>query len=195
MLNWANKFNIFCYLDNQGYSDESYECLLAVNAVQSITDRSSFKEVDNFLSASKAWSFGHLSYGLKAELHQLPFSKKDRIGFPHFFFFQPEVLISLRKNELTIHASNPREVYNQIMTELSGIEYEKQQIDFKHGISKEEYLSIIHQLQARILRGDCYEINFCQEFFFGKRFDKAPCGFSKFIGAVTNPFFSILSSG
>lgn len=165
MLNWANKFNIFCYLDNQGYSDESYECLLAVNAVQSITDRSSFKEVDNFLSASKAWSFGHLSYGLKAELHQLPFSKKDRIGFPHFFFFQPEVLISLRKNELTIHASNPREVYNQIMTEHSGIEYEKQQIDFKHGISKEEYLSIIHQLQARILRGDCYEINFCQEFF------------------------------
>ena len=35
----------------------------------------------------------------------------------------------------------------------------------KAGISKEEYISIIKQLKKHILRGDCYEINFCQEFF------------------------------
>ena len=32
-------------------------------------------------------------------------------------------------------------------------------------ISKDEYLQTIAQLQKHILRGDCYEINFCQEFF------------------------------
>lgn len=32
-------------------------------------------------------------------------------------------------------------------------------------IPKEKYLQTIEQLQKHILRGDCYEINFCQEFF------------------------------
>jgi para-aminobenzoate synthetase component 1 len=31
--------------------------------------------------------------------------------------------------------------------------------------SREEYLGTVNRLQAHILRGDCYEINFCQEFF------------------------------
>jgi para-aminobenzoate synthetase component 1 len=32
-------------------------------------------------------------------------------------------------------------------------------------IPKPDYIRIIQQLQQHILRGDCYEINFCQEFF------------------------------
>jgi para-aminobenzoate synthetase component 1 len=32
-------------------------------------------------------------------------------------------------------------------------------------ISKEEYLNLIGKLQQHILAGDCYEINYCQEFF------------------------------
>jgi para-aminobenzoate synthetase component 1 len=32
-------------------------------------------------------------------------------------------------------------------------------------LSKQEYTGIIDQLRQHILRGDCYEINFCQEFF------------------------------
>ncbi|HNF29742.1 MAG TPA: anthranilate synthase component I family protein, partial [Chitinophagaceae bacterium] len=35
----------------------------------------------------------------------------------------------------------------------------------KPKISKEEYIKCIHQLKQHIQRGDCYEINFCQEFF------------------------------
>jgi para-aminobenzoate synthetase component 1 len=32
-------------------------------------------------------------------------------------------------------------------------------------MGREEYIGIIQKLQQHILRGDCYEINFCQEFF------------------------------
>ena len=32
-------------------------------------------------------------------------------------------------------------------------------------MSKEEYLSVIENLRQHILHGDCYEINYCQEFF------------------------------
>ncbi len=31
--------------------------------------------------------------------------------------------------------------------------------------SKPEYIGIIEQLKQHILRGDCYEINFCQQFY------------------------------
>ena len=165
MLNWTKRFNIFCFLDNQQYSNEGYELLLAVNAVRFIDDHSSFKEVDNFLCETKAWSFGHLSYSLKNQLHQLPAGKKDRIGFPDFFFFQPEILIVLKKKELTIHAQKPDDIFAQLINEPEFIQEQAEEINLKQGIQKEEYLSIIKQIQARILRGDCYEINFCQEFF------------------------------
>ena len=33
------------------------------------------------------------------------------------------------------------------------------------GFRPEDYISIVKKLQQHILRGDCYEINFCQEFF------------------------------
>ena len=164
MLNWAKRFNIFCYLDSQQYNSDGYECLLAVNALRFIDDRSSFKDIDKFLEGSNAWSFGHLSYSLKNNLHHLTNAKKDRIGFPDFFFFQPEILIVLQKDELLIYASKPDEVFLQLSSEIA-IGHERALVDLKQGISKKEYLSIVQQLQAHILRGDCYEINFCQEFF------------------------------
>ncbi|MBC7722420.1 MAG: anthranilate synthase component I family protein, partial [Pedobacter sp.] len=39
------------------------------------------------------------------------------------------------------------------------------QLFIKPRITKETYLQIIQQIKAHILRGDCYEINFCQEFY------------------------------
>ena len=38
-------------------------------------------------------------------------------------------------------------------------------INIEARISKEEYISTIEKLLAHIKRGDCYEINYCQEFF------------------------------
>ena len=38
-------------------------------------------------------------------------------------------------------------------------------VTIQNRISKEEYIQTVQQLRQHILRGDCYEINFCQEFF------------------------------
>ncbi|HEY4335717.1 MAG TPA: chorismate-binding protein, partial [Puia sp.] len=38
-------------------------------------------------------------------------------------------------------------------------------IQFTPRFTREEYLSTVEALRRHILRGDCYEINFCQEFF------------------------------
>jgi para-aminobenzoate synthetase component 1 len=164
MLNWAKRFNIFCYLDNQQYSNEDYECLLAVNAFRSIDDRSSFEKIDNFL-LGESWAFGHLSYSLKAQLLQLPGEKKDRISFPHFYFFQPEFLLLLKKDQLIIEAENAGEVYRAIMGQEDTPSEKKEALLLQQTVTKEQYIRLIEQLKAHILRGDCYEINFCQEFF------------------------------
>lgn len=166
MLNWANRFNIFCYLDNQQYNNGAYECLLAVNPLRFIDDRSSYKEIDNFLSHSHGWTFGHLSYSLVRQLHPAANIKNDRIGFPDFFFFEPEVLILLKKDCLIINAPFADEVFIQLNAELEEIEKPAvQSLVLKQAITKEKYISILQHLKAHILRGDCYEINFCQEFF------------------------------
>src|SRR5215217_3136785 len=130
MLNWAKRFNIFCYLDNQQYSNEGYECLLAVNAIGFIDDTSSFNEVDDFLS-DPSWCFGHLSYSLKDQLLQSPVIKKDRIGFPQFYFFQPEFLFLLKKDELIIQAKNADDIYNEVLSEELVIEEENNSIVLK----------------------------------------------------------------
>jgi para-aminobenzoate synthetase component 1 len=62
-------------------------------------------------------------------------------------------------------------------------------------ISREEYIRIIKQLQQHILRGDCYEINFCQE-FFAEHVDIDPlqvyCSLSN---TSPNPFAAFYKTG
>lgn len=187
MLNWAKQFNIFCYMDSQQYSTDGYECLLAVNAFRFIDDQSSFIEINNFLKAATAWSFGHLAYSLKNNLQQNNNAKKDRIGFPDFFFFQPEILLVLKRNELQIYALDPNEVFFQLNNETI-IANDNVAIDLQQGISKREYLSIVQKLQAHILRGDCYEINFCQEFFADKAYINAAGLFQSLLQLSPTPF-------
>ena len=46
----------------------------------------------------------------------------------------------------------------------------------KSRFSKEEYKETIQKLQQHILRGDCYEINFCQEFYSDACCDRSIIG-------------------
>ena len=45
------------------------------------------------------------------------------------------------------------------------IDHRPSTIETKSRISKEEYISTIEKLLTHIKRGDCYEINYCQEFY------------------------------
>jgi para-aminobenzoate synthetase component I len=169
MLNWAKQFNIFCYLDNQQYSFQPhyYECLLAAGSRASISsDAGDFTGLDQFLTKHKDWCFGHLSYGLKNNLHGLTDFKSDPIGFPGYYFFIPEVVLFIKDDQLCIHASSPENIYFQIIQQEAN---QKQQfhttLSIQQRLTQSEYLQTIRRLQQHILRGDCYEINFCQEFY------------------------------
>src|SRR5690606_14143028 len=72
MLNWANRFNICCLLDNQQYQlpHHSFECLLAAGAssLLSVPAGNAFDQLQAFHESHHDWLFGHLSYDLKNEL-------------------------------------------------------------------------------------------------------------------------------
>jgi len=178
MLNWANRFNIFCLLDNRHYlptgigiDKPAFECLLAAGAKTNIDLQAgnAFDALRCFYTANKQeWLFGHLGYDLKNETEHLHSANEDGIGFSDLHFFVPEVVIELNDTAVSIHAAagEAATVYASILECPATIsQNEHAAIDIQHKIKKETYISIVEKLRGHILRGDCYEINFCQEFF------------------------------
>ena len=166
VLNWLRPFSTFCFLDNQQYSiaPHSAECLVAAGVRQWVSGDDIRVADDLFLK--EQWLFGHLSYALKDNLHSLPSGKEDRVGFPPYYFFSPLVVMELKDSVITIHAADPEHVFAQLMEQPD----QKREAALSIAepmpvLSREEYIAKIRYLQADILRGDCYEINFCQEFF------------------------------
>lgn len=166
MLSWANPFNIFCFLDNHDYSvrQHQFECVLAAGVSHSIKS-TDLSELDVFLQKNKTWIFGHISYELKNSIHHIHSDKKNEIGFPLLYFFVPKVVCLLKKNTLTIYAEDPQEIFQQISNQVLFNTSQLSWVTIQQKLEKQEYLDKIIALQKHILQGDCYEINFCQEFF------------------------------
>jgi para-aminobenzoate synthetase component 1 len=191
MLSWANRFNIFCFLDNQDYSiqPQRYECLLAAGTARYISP-GSLKDLDDFLEKNKNWAFGHLSYDLKNSIHHFRSNKEDKIGFPHFFFFVPDFLVHITQNELKIEGKDCKKVYEEILNQKVETT-SAPHIAIQQKLSKEEYIQTIRQLQQHIVRGDCYEINFCQEFFAEEAVIDPVSIFQNLTAVSPNPFSAL----
>jgi len=61
----------------------------------------------------------------------------------------------------------------------------------KNKIQREEYIGIINKLRDHILRGDCYEINFCQEFFASPVVIDPVSVYNKLSHISPNPFSAL----
>lgn len=172
MLNWCNRFNICCFLDNHNYRlpHHSIECLAAAGSLFNISCNAgtALKQLYHFSKDHQDWIFGHFGYDLKNEIEDLGSAHPDFIGFPDLFFFVPKVVLQLSEGKLNIgsvnddHSNIWDEISNQTtlyQNNLPGIDH------ISARFSQNDYVEAVHQLQKHILRGDCYEINFCQEFY------------------------------
>jgi len=168
VLNWAQRFNTFCFLDNHQYPIEphSMECLLAAGVKRQLKAGTgqALDKLQTFIDEKDSWLFGHLGYDLKNEIEQLSSANPDGVHFPDLFFFEPEIIIRLTADEMVIAGDDAEGIFRTI-DEASLAAWQPAITGIRQRFSKEEYLAVIHQLQQHILRGDCYEINFCQEFF------------------------------
>jgi para-aminobenzoate synthetase component I len=196
MLNWCSQFNIFCFLDNHQYQQQhhSIECILAVGSraqIQSTPGKSALEALSVFIEKHQGrWIFGHLSYDLKNEIEGLRSTQPDYIGFPDLFFFLPEIILELSASELRISTAegDAREIFDAIVGTEDTVSKEKRGLNIQSRFSRKEYIETVKQLQQHILRGDCYEINFCQEFFDDNANIKALDLFFALSEASPNPF-------
>ncbi|MEO5889001.1 MAG: anthranilate synthase component I family protein [Ferruginibacter sp.] len=197
MLNWAQPFNIFCLLDNSQYDFEApaFECMLAVGCKRKIEKPAGkvFEALKVFFAREKEWLFGHFGYDLKNETERLSSMNFDGIDFQDCCFFVPEIVLQLKETGLTIYCEeNAEDIFSALSAQNSSIE-KKQPSNFqiKHRISPEDYISIIKKLQQHILRGDCYEVNFCQEFFADNAIIDPLSVYNSLVTLSPNPFSAL----
>ncbi|HEV2483433.1 MAG TPA: anthranilate synthase component I family protein [Puia sp.] len=176
----------------QASSPAGFECLLAAGAAHSFSAPAgdAFSAFKTWSLTHQDWLFGHLGYGLAAETEPAPTiasagedpegrprlvqagqaappAPTDPIGFPDLFFFVPQTVIELHPDHIRIGAlhADPETIWQEISRTTPKEAKTTPPITFTPRFTREEYLATIGALQRHILRGDCYEINFCQEFF------------------------------
>jgi len=153
---------------------------------------SALKELEQFIMERKSWLFGHLSYDLKNEIEALCSGRIDQVGFPDLFFFEPEVIIRLSGDEMNIEADDAAAIFDQVeKTVNTPLPPSDSIVEIKNRISKEQYVDYVQKLQKHIARGDCYEVNFCQEFFAEKAIIDPLFVYKKLSGASPNPFSAL----
>lgn len=167
MLNWANRFSIFCYLDGNGYpADRSFPVLLAAGAKRSVSLKAgnAFEVLKEFHQVHPSWIFGHLGYSMMKETEGVDCRHSAFPDFGDGFFFEPEILLSLEGNSLGIYSSLPAdELYNEILATAEAVE-SFASVSIRHFMSRDAYLLAVRSIQEHIRLGDCYELNYCQAF-------------------------------
>ena len=194
MLSFIKKFSIFCFLDNHEYDfDKSYECVAGVGVLKSIISNgaNSLGDIDQILQTTADWIFGHLAYDVKNEIENLQSYNPDYVCFPDFYFFIPEIVFILTEDELKIGVFNSaaaQKIYDEIISSepIEGVRYPSPLVRAR--FSKEEYIETVKKLQQHILRGDCYEINFCQEFYSNQLVIDPLLVYEKLSELSPNPF-------
>lgn len=171
----------------------AFECLLAVNDIASVRSSpgKSFAQLHEFLLQHDDWVFGHLGYDLKNELENLQSGNPDYIQFPDLFFFVPEILVILREREMLIgvagdgHLQVAKAIQQQPPYKIS---VKKHAAKIEARFSKEDYVQVVNSIKNHIRRGDCYELNFCQEFFCGHTAIDPPGLYLRLSKESPNPF-------
>jgi para-aminobenzoate synthetase component 1 len=162
MLNRIKSFNIFSFLDSNGYRDQysQYEWLAAVDALHAIKidDGQSANLLEQFAQDHPGWLFGHMNY---------PDSSPDQVGFPAAYFFQPRILITCKENQVEIITQDTDAdefLYSILQTDPAETKTSFNCGSIRASMPKEAYLRNMDLLRHHLQQGDCYEINFCQEF-------------------------------
>lgn len=194
LLKWSASYNIISFLDNHDYNSpySTYECLAAAGCIKKFDIKEDFFPfLSSFVNNTDDWIFGHLNYDIKNHIENLSSHNPDNINFADAFLFVPEIVLIIREKELTIGVIQPEadHVFNEINLQQIP-EQEMHPVNVMPRISKEAYIQNIQKLQQHILRGECYEINYCQE-FYAENADISPVTAYRLLTKISpNPFCS-----
>ncbi|KOF02034.1 hypothetical protein OB69_15025 [Roseivirga seohaensis subsp. aquiponti] len=162
-LHWANGFSHCAYFQSNGisYPYQGFNEILAVGVKRIFKPNEKDRFEALFAFHQNKWLFGYLGYDLKNDTEDLSSKNADHVQFPEISFFEPQHLLFFKGNEIEIWSEE--DVLGQI--EKTEINSSQSKLNAPQAsITKAAYLDIIEKLRQHIEEGDCYEINFCQEF-------------------------------
>jgi para-aminobenzoate synthetase component 1 len=190
-------------LDNHQYqlNPSSVECILAAGIIDSVQANAgnALEQLQHFIktrpdtNGKTGWLFGHLGYDLKNEIETVYSSNPDLVQFPDLFFFRPQVIIRFDKRQMIIESitQDEEKIFHEISEVQNTKEIASNPITIQNRVDRDEYISIIQKLKQHILRGDCYEINFCQEFFAENVTIDPLMAYKKLSAISPNPFSAL----
>ena len=202
MLHWVNQFSVCCFLDNNQYDfpQHSKECLAGAGVYLSTqhAPNHALEGLRDFLGFQDDWVFGHLAYDLKNEIENLQSTLPDKTGFADLFFFIPKYVLQLDEKQLQVGSfgSDHEEIFSAIMNHsLPGPLLKMNEVMVRQRMDKQSYIQTITCIKDHIKRGDCYELNFCQE-FYAEDIDIDPLTIFSKLGSISpNPFAAFYKNG
>lgn len=122
------------------------------------------------------WLFGHFGYAYgEGPWVFREGDKNDGLradGFSKVGFFVPEIVLEVREGTLAITCQ--RDEQERILSDMSlrnevdgraESHPDKREIVVRPRTSRQRYMETVGRLLDHIAKGDCFEINYCQEFF------------------------------
>jgi para-aminobenzoate synthetase component 1 len=123
---------------------------------------------DEFLKIHAGkYIFTALGYDLKNQFEKLTTSHKDVFDFPDVLAFVPEQVIDLSKvTPMILFGENRITTFTSTIIQkiLEDQEIPYPQISLLPSIDKETYIHQVKSVQSEIQYGNCYELNFCQQY-------------------------------
>ncbi|WP_292946559.1 anthranilate synthase component I family protein [Mucilaginibacter sp. 44-25] len=172
-LQWAAAYDTCCYLDSHSFKDpySKYDLLIAVGAKAAlkVNNGSAYEQLEAFRQMHTGWLLGFFGYDLKNETENLSSANTDGLEFPDLYFFVPEILITIKGEELNIEGADEH-ILQTIQRLPLVVEKQQMPVNFTSRFNKQEYVATVEQIKRNITRGDIYVTNFCQEFYSEKAF-------------------------
>lgn len=193
LLLWAQRYDVCCFLDSHSYTHlfSSFDCLLAVEPVhQYVAENHILPTLQQFIDTHNDWLFGHLNYQLKNETEPTHSYYTGYSFFPTVFLFQPATVIQLKNNLITIHSIYaPKTIWKSILNSSPfADDTQTASVSLQPRISKETYIATVQNIQQQIQKGNCYEMNYCIDFFAKHAYMQPELVYEKLMKLASAPF-------
>ena len=151
-------------------------------------------EIEGFFKNLEETVFCHLNYDVKNQLEHLHSNNSDGINFPQFCFFVPQVIVGVKDNTASL-SFYKEEVGEQFINQCFQSILDQRTTQQPKGnhtvqkrVSKPKYLEDLAALKTHLQRGDIYQANYCQEFYWENVSASSAQLFNEGFAAMKNPF-------
>lgn len=169
-LQWATGFHSVCYLDSNGYRDNygNINVFIAVGERDHFVseEKDTLNRLQSFIDQHPhTWIPGFLSYDLKNELEELDSIHPNNTEMPRAYFFVPKYTLLIGKYNVEIQGDDPESIMKDIENTIVRESPHEFQGKLQYRMSRNDYFKAFQNIQDHLQKGDCYEVNLCQEFF------------------------------